>query len=97
MGLLENPEKIGQTLSGGIVKALELSMWDIPEYRAKVAAGGTVLSQEQKSQDRKQKSSALSSSTGSTPRTQSQEPTPTNRREVMSSALEFLRSGSVTD
>jgi hypothetical protein len=97
MGLLENPEKIGKTLRGGIVKALELAMWDSPDYRTKATAGGTVLSQEQKSQIRKDKSSALSSSTGSTPRTQSQEPTPTNRREVMSSALEFLRSGAVTD
>lgn len=94
MGLLEAPEKIGQTLRGGIVKALELAMWDSPEYRARITAGDTVRSKEQQAQARKQKSSALSSSTGSTPRTQSQEPAPTNRTEVMASALEFLRSGA---
>lgn len=97
MGLLEAPEKIGQTLRGGIVKALELAMWDSPEYRAKVAAGDTVRSKEQQAQARKQKSSALSSSTGSTSRTQSQEPSPTNRQEVMASALEFLRSGATIE
>jgi hypothetical protein len=97
MGLLENPEKIGKTLRGGIVKALELAMWDSPEYRAKAEHGATVRTKEQQSKDRKQKSSALSSSTGTSPRTQSQEPAPTNRQEVMAQGLDFLRSGAVTD
>jgi hypothetical protein len=97
MGLLEAPEKIGKTLRGGIFKALELAMWDSPEYRARITAGDTVRTKEQQSKDRKQKSSALSSSTGSSPRTQSQEMAPTNRTEVMAQSLEFLRSGNVTD
>ena len=97
MGLLEAPERIGKTLRGGIVKALELAMWDSPDYRTKATAGDTVRTQQQQSQARKQKSSALSSSTGSTPRTQSQEPAPTNRQEVMAQSLEFLRSGQATD
>jgi hypothetical protein len=97
MGLLEAPEKIGKTLRGGIVKALELAMWDSPEFRAKVTAGDTVRTKAEQSQARKQKSSALSSSTGSTPRTQSQEPAPTNRTEVMAAGLEFLRSQASLD
>ena len=93
MGLLEAPEKIGGSLQGGIVKALELTMWDIPDFRARITAGDTVRSKEQQSQSRKQKSSALSSSTGSASRTQPQEPATTTRQGVMASALEFLRSG----
>lgn len=97
MGLLEAPEKVGGTLRAGIVTALDTAMWSMPEYREKVAAGATVPSKEQRSATRKQKSSALSSSTGSVVRTQSQEPTPTTRKEVMAGALDFLRSGTVTD
>ena len=97
LGLLEHPEKVGGTLKGGIVTALETAMYATPEFREKAAAGATVRTQEQKSANRKQKSSALSSSTGSVVRTQSQEQTPTNRKEVMAGALDFLRSGAVTD
>lgn len=97
LGLLQNPEAVGGTLKGGIVQALELAMWATPEYREKAQAGATVRSKEQQSQERKQKSSALSSSTGSVVRTQSQEQTPTTRKEVMAGALDFLRSGAVTD
>jgi hypothetical protein len=97
MGLLENPEKVGGTLRGGIETALETAMWATPEYRDKVLSGATVPTREQKSADRKQKSTALSSSTGSVVRTQSQEPTPSTRRELMAGALEFLRSGVVSD
>ena len=97
MGLLQNPEAVGGTLKGGIVSALETAMWATPEYRDKALAGATVRSKEQESQERKQKSSALSSSTGSVVRTQSQEKTPTTRQEIMAGALDFLRSGAVTD
>jgi hypothetical protein len=97
MGLLEAPEKVGGTLRAGIVTALDTAMWSMPEYREKVTSGATVPSKEQKSATRKQKSSALSSSTGSVVRTQSQEPTPTTRKEVVAGALDFLRSGAVTD
>ena len=97
MGLLEHPEKVGGTLKGGIVTALETAMWSEPQFREKAAAGATVRTQEQQSASRKQKSSALSSSTGSVVRTQSQEQTPTTRQEIMSAGLDFLRSGAVTD
>ena len=97
MGLLEHPEKVGGTLKGGIVTALETAMWSDPAFREKAVAGATVRTQEQKSATRKQKSSALSSSTGSVVRTQSQEQTPTTRKEVVAGALDFLRSGAVTD
>ena len=97
MGLLEHPEKVGGTLKGGIVTALETAMWSDPTYREKATAGATVRTKQQKSQDRKQKSSALSSSTGSVVRTQSQEQVPTTRKEIMAAGLEFLRSGSTTD
>ncbi len=97
MGLLEHPEKVGGTLKGGIVTALETAMWATPQFREKAVAGATVRSQQEKSQSRKQKSSALSSSTGSVVRTQSQEQTPSNRKEVMAGALDFLRSGAVTE
>lgn len=96
MGLLNHPEELGETLQGGFVRALELVMWDSPDHRARITAGGTVRTKEQQAATRKQKSSALSSSTGSTPRTQSQEPAPTNRQEVIASGLEFIRSqGSI--
>ena len=97
MGLLENPEKVGETLQGGIITALDTAMWSLPDIREKVAGGATVPDKQKQSSTRKQKSSALSSSTGSVVRTQSQEPTPTNRKEVMASALNFLRSGSVAE
>ena len=97
MGLLENPEKVGETLTGGILVALDTAMWSLPEVRQKVMAGATVPDKQKQSSTRKQKSSALSSSTGSVVRTQSQESTPTNRKEVMASALNFLRSGSVSE
>jgi hypothetical protein len=97
MGLLDAPEKLGGTLRGGFVTALDLAMWSTPEYREKATAGATVRTKEQQSQERKQKSSALSSSTGSVVRTQSQEKTPTTRQEIMAGALDFLRSGAVTD
>lgn len=97
MGLLEHPEKVGGTLRGGIVSALDTAMWALPQFREKAAGGGTVRTKEQASQDRKQKSSALSSSTGSSPRTQSQEMAPTNREEVKAAALEYIRSGAATD
>jgi hypothetical protein len=97
MGLLEEPEKVGGTLKGGIVAALETAMWATPEYRELALGGATVRSQEQSSQVRKHKSSALSSSTGSSPRTQSREQAPTTRQEVMAGALDFLRSGGTDD
>lgn len=97
MGLLDKPEKVGETLQGGILVALDTAMWSLPDIREKVAAGATVRDKQKESSTRKQKSSALSSSTGSVVRTQSQEPTPTNRKEVMASALDFLRSGSVSE
>ena len=97
MGLLEHPEKVGGTLRGGIVTALETAMWSEPTFRDKAVAGATVRTQEQKSATRKQKSSALSSSTGSVVRNQSLEKTPTTRNEVMAGALDFLRSGQVSD
>lgn len=97
MGLLENPEAIGGTLKAGFIKALEGAMWASPEYREKAAAGATLPSKAERSTSRKQKSSALSSSTGSVVRTQSQEQTPTTRKDIMGQALEFLRSGAVTD
>ena len=97
MGLLESPEKVGGTLRAGIVTALDTAMWSMPEYRERAASGATVPTKEQKSATRKQKSSALSSSTGSVVRTQSQEPTPTTRKEVVAGALDFLRSGQVAD
>ena len=97
MRLLENPEAVGGTLKAGIVAAFEAAMYATPEYREKATAGASVPTKEQRSTSRKQKSSALSSSTGSVVRTQSQEQTPTTRRAVIDAGLEFLRSGAVTD
>jgi hypothetical protein len=97
MGLLEHPEKVGGTLKGGIVTALETAMWSDPSYRDKATSGDTVRDKKQVSATRKQKSSALSSSTGSVVRTQSQEQIPTTRKEVMAAGLAAIRSGQISD
>lgn len=97
MGLLDNPEKVGGSLQAGFHTAMETAMWAKPEYRDKALHSATLRTKEQQAQDRKRKSSALSSSTGSTPRTQSQEARPTDRKAVMAQALDDLRSGNLTD
>lgn len=95
MGLLEAPEKLDPegSLEGGMGQALDLAMWAVPEYREKVLHSDTVRSKAQQSQDRKHKSSALSSSTGSTPRNTTQEAKPGNRQEMMANMLSDFRSG----
>ena len=95
MGLLEAPEKLDSSgsLEGGMSKALDLAMWDVPEYRDKALHSDTLRSKANQAETRKHKSSALSSSTGSTPRNNSQEARPTNRTEMMANALADFRSG----
>jgi hypothetical protein len=94
-GLLEAPEKLDPegSLEGGMGQALDMAMWAVPEYREKVLHSDTVRTKAQQSQDRKHKSSALSSSTGSTPRNTTQEARPGNRTEMMQNALADFRSG----
>jgi hypothetical protein len=95
MGLLEQPEKLDPegSLEGGMSQALDLAMWAVPEYREKVLHSDTVRTKAQQSADRKHKSSALSSSTGSTPRNTTQEAKPGNRQEMMANMLSDFRSG----
>jgi hypothetical protein len=95
MGLLEAPEKLDKdgSLEGGMSEALDLAMWSVPEYRDKALHGDTLRTKAAQAEDRKHKSSALSSSTGSTPRNTSQEARPTTRQEVMANALADFRAG----
>lgn len=95
MGLLENPESLDPegSLVGGMMRALDTSMWAVEQYRNKALEGDTVRTKAQRAQDRKQKSSALSSSSGSTPRNQTQETKPTNRQEIMANMLNDFRAG----
>jgi hypothetical protein len=95
--LLDSPESVGGSLRGGFEVALDTAMWATPEYREKVLAGDTVATKEQQSQDRKRKASALSSTSGSSPRTQSSEAAPTTRQEVLAAGLSFLRSQGPQD
>jgi len=95
MGLLSNPESLDPegSLEGGMGQALDLAMWAVPEYREKVLHSDTVRTKAQQAQDRKHKSSALSSSTGSTPRNTTQEARPGNRNEMMANMLSDFRQG----
>jgi len=95
--LLDQPESVGGSLRGGFEVALDTAMWATPQYREKALAGDTVATKEQQSQDRKRKASALSSTSGSSPRTQSTEAAPTTRQEVLSAGLSFLRSQGPQD
>ena len=95
MRLLESPESMDPegSLQGGMMRALDTAVWATPEYRAKTLQSDTLRSKADKAEERKAKSSALSSSTGSTPRNHSQEPRPTTRQEIVSSMLDDFRSG----
>ena len=95
MRLLDNPESLDPegSLVGGMMRALDTAMWAVPQYRQKAIEGDTLRSKAQESEDRKKKSSALSSSTGSAPRTTTQEARPTNRQEIMQNMLSDFRSG----
>jgi hypothetical protein len=95
MRLLDNPESLDPegSLVGGMIRALDTAMWAMPEYRKKVVEGDNLRSKAQEAEDRKKKSSALSSSTGSTPRTTTQESRPTNRQQILQNMMQDLRSG----
>jgi hypothetical protein len=93
LGMLDNPERVGGSLREGFAIAMDTAVWSTPALRERVAAGGTVPSQEQLAEDRKRKSSALSSTSGSTPRTnQTEQPQGNTREAVMGSALDWLRT-----
>jgi hypothetical protein len=95
MRLLEAPETLDPdgSLEGGMLRALDTAMWGTPEYREKALAGDTIRTKAEKSADRKHKSSALSSSTGSTPRNQSGDQKPVDRSTLMKNMLADLRAG----
>jgi hypothetical protein len=94
MHLLDDPAKLDPegSLSGGFLRALDTAVWATPQYRTLALAGDTVKTKAEKSAERKAKSSALSSSSGSTPRN-NQEPKTTTRGEIMRNMLDDLRSG----
>jgi hypothetical protein len=94
LGMLANPEAVGGSLRGGFEIALDAALWATPQYRERAMSGATVPSKQEQSASRKQKASALSSTSGSSPRTQSTEATPTTRSEVMQAGLAFLREGA---
>lgn len=95
MRLLETPESLDPegSLKGGMMRALDTAVWATPQYREKTLHSDTLRSKAQQAEDRKRKQSALSSSTGSTPRNQTSEPRPNNRQEIMSAMLTDFRSG----
>ena len=95
MRLLEAPESLDPegSLKGGMMRALDTAVWATPQYREKTLHSDTIRSKAQRAEERKHKSSALSSSTGSTPRNQTQESRPTTRQEIMGAMLNDFRSG----
>lgn len=94
LGMLANPEAVGGSLRGGFEIALDAALWATPQYRERAMSGATLPTKQEQSQSRKKKASALSSTSGSSPRTQSTEATPTTRSEVMQAGLAFLREGA---
>lgn len=94
MHLLDDPAKLDPegSLTGGFLRALDTAVWATPQYRDLALAGGTVKSKAEQASERKQKQSALSSSTGSTPRS-NQVPRATTRQEIMANMLDDLRAG----